>query len=337
MITFIGIGSFLGFIILFSMLLYKVGNKKPIKNILIGLAICSILIVGTYEGDNSLIETNIIKDFIKENTEKISIDFKDTEKHNVAADKFESSNKNIKIHFIDVGQADSIFIDNGDFDILIDAGNNEDGDLVVNYLKKLNTDDIDLLVATHQHEDHIGGLDDVINNFKVKKVIDSGEDYTSKTYKDYIKAVEDEKNVEFIEDSDMDINLGNALFKVIETGDNYDNTNDNSVVTMLDYKDIEILFTGDMESSIENKNLDKFSDIDLLKIAHHGSHSSSSKEFLDIIKPEYAIISCGEDNRYNHPHKETLNKLNDRDVKVFRTDILGNIIVTTNGETLSIK
>ncbi|MTI71102.1 MAG: MBL fold metallo-hydrolase [Firmicutes bacterium] len=249
-----------------------------------------------------------------------------------------SNNKNNKmsVHFIDVGQADSIFIDNGDYDILIDAGNNGDGDLVVDYLKRLETDDIEVMVATHAHEDHIGGLDTILQAFKVENIVDSGQEYSSKTYEDYIDAAKSEKNSNFIEDKDMSFDMGNnAVFKIIETGDGYENTNDNSVISMLDYKDIEILFTGDMEDDIETEYLHKFSDIDVLKVGHHGSKTSSSDEFLNVIKPEYAVISVGEDNRYGHPDSELLDKLNSRDIKVYRTDEQGNVIATINGKTVT--
>lgn len=252
-----------------------------------------------------------------------------------------SSNENIvltelKVHFIDVGQADAIFIDYGDYDILIDAGNNGDGDLVVDYLEQLNTDDIEIMVATHPHEDHIGGLDDVLSAFKVGVTIDSGLNYESATYNDYLSAALNEENSDLIYDDNISFDLGNGIsFKVIETGDNFENTNDYSVVTMLDYYDIEFLFTGDMEAHAELGSLNLFDDIEVLKVGHHGSSTSTSQEFLDVIKPEYAVISCGEGNRYGHPHIETLKKLNDRNISIYRTDEQGSIVATTDGETVS--
>jgi len=180
--------------------------------------------------------------------------------------------ESINIHFIDVGQADCIFIDIGDYDILIDAGNNSDGNLITGYLKSLDTDDIEIMVATHPHEDHIGGLDDVLAAYAVETIIDSGKVHTTETYKSYLQYAKAEEGAEFLVDDDMTFNIASGVeFRIIETGDNYDNLNDVWVVSMLDYGDIKILFTGDMKTDVELKNLNKFQDVDILKVGHHGS------------------------------------------------------------------
>jgi len=166
-----------------------------------------------------------------------------------------SSNLQLKVHYIDVGQGDAIFIDYGDYDILIDAGDNEYGISVVNYLKLLNIDDIEILVATHPDADHIGGLDDVLKAFDVEKVIDSGTISTTKTYQDYMATINAEKvnGAEFIYDDNFIYDLGNGVkFEVIETGDNNGSNNGNSVVTRLVAKNVEFLFTGDMDSEQEH-------------------------------------------------------------------------------------
>lgn len=255
--------------------------------------------------------------------------------------------KELTVHYINVGQADSIFIDYGDYDILIDGGNNSDGQLVVDYLKQLNTDDIELIIGTHNHEDHIGGLDTVINNFDVENIIttenieniDLEQANLSDTYKDYIRVAKNEKDTigcKLIEDSDLTFNLDdNIQFKILEMGDNFGDENNNSIVTMLDYNDIEFLFMGDLESNIEKQNLTKFSDIDVLKLGHHGSKTSSDRRFLDIVKPEYGIISCGIDNSYGHPNTETVAKLKEYNIKTFRTDTQGTIIAKTDGKSVS--
>ena len=160
------------------------------------------------------------------------------------------ASQTLTVHFIDVGQADSIYIQApGNYDILIDAGNNSDGPTVVDYLKRQKVDDIEIMIATHAHEDHIGGLDDVLAAFDVEKIIDSGEVGTTKTYRDYWSAVQTE-GAEYREDDDLVFELGPGIkFFIIETGDGYSNTNDNSVLTKLDYNNIEFLFTGDMEAA----------------------------------------------------------------------------------------
>jgi len=245
--------------------------------------------------------------------------------------------KEMTIHFLDMGQADSIFIDFGDYDILIDAGNNEDGKKVVNYLKKLNTDDIEIMVGTHPHEDHVGGLDDVLAAFTVETIIDSGKSYTTQTFKDYYNAATNEPGAEFIEDKDMTFDIGDgAIFRVIEVGDNYEDLNANSVVAMLDYNDVEVLFTGDLDMEGEAQILDKGIDADVLKVGHHGSRTASSNIFLKYVSPQFAIISAGKNNSYGHPHKEALERLSVYADKVLGTWEVGNIYVKTDGKSYSV-
>lgn len=264
-----------------------------------------------------------------------------TEQTSSQTASIKNENTELKVHFIDVGQGDSIFIDYGDYDILIDAGENDQGQKVVNYLKSLGTDDIEIMVATHPHSDHIGGLDDVLKAFDVEKIIDSGVMYTTKTYEDYINAVSNEKEeigAKFIYDDDLTFKLGdNVMFKVIELGDGYENINDNSVVTMLDYNNVEFLFTGDLEADVEKANLNKFSDIDILKVGHHGSKTSTSQEFLEVVKPEIAVISAGIDNEYGHPHLETLVRLGNYVDAIYGTWKSGNIVITTDGNTYQVN
>lgn len=246
----------------------------------------------------------------------------------------DGESKSLKVHFIDVGQGDAIFIDYGDYDILIDAGNNDDGDLVVDYLKKLGTDDIEIMVATHPHADHIGGLDDVLAAFDIENIIDSGKPAETKTYKDYWNAVQLE-HANYQEDANMIFEIDEDLsFEVIEAGDDFKNTNDDSVITRLHYGDIDFLFTGDAEEEVERVLIEKNITAHVLKAGHHGSRSSTAQVFLDRVNPLYAIISCGTDNKYGHPHKETLERLNAANIRVFRTDLQGTIVATVEGKTV---
>lgn len=241
----------------------------------------------------------------------------------------------IKVHFIDVGQADSIYIQlPNNNDILIDGGNVADGPTVVNYLKKQGVDDIELMVATHPHEDHIGGLPDVLNAFQVEKVIDSGKSATSKIYNTYEAAVKAE-GCAYEQDNYQTYTWGNTALQIYTGNETWDDINDYSVVCRLDTGDIEFLFTGDAETPVEAILKGDIS-AEVLKVGHHGSTSSTSAGFLSRIDPEIAIISVGADNTYGHPAPETVSRLQAAGLKVYRTDLNGNIIVSTDGKTYSV-
>lgn len=242
----------------------------------------------------------------------------------------------VKVHFIDVGQADAIYIqlpDNND--ILIDAGNKSDGSAVVNYLKNQNVDDIELLIATHPHEDHIGGLPVVFNAFQIEKVVDSGKAATSKIYSAYDAAVKAE-GCNYEQDNYQSYTWGNTVLRIYTGSETWADANDYTVICRLDTGDIEFLFMGDAEVPVEAALKGDIS-AEILKVGHHGSKSSTGSEFLSRVNPEVAVISVGTGNTYGHPSVETLSKLQSADIKVYRTDLNGNIIVTSDGKTYTVN
>lgn len=250
-------------------------------------------------------------------------------------------NETLKIHFIDVGQADSMLIQIGDKACLIDAGNNEDSELVTSYLEKVGVTKLDYIIGTHPHEDHIGGLDAVIENFQIDKVILPEYTLTTKTFLDVLDAIED-KELKITKPMVGDkYKLGDASFTIIAPvkSDYGDNANNYSVGIKLEYGKTSFVTVGDAEIVAEKDILGTDIDLtaDLYKASHHGSHTSNSDEFLSAIDPTFAVISVGEGNSYGHPNSNVVTTLLEDDVQIYRTDKQGTIVVTSDGVNLSFQ
>ncbi|MEW6226593.1 MAG: stalk domain-containing protein [Bacillota bacterium] len=245
-----------------------------------------------------------------------------------------ASGGQVKVHFIDVGQGDSVYIQLPDRnDVLIDAGDNNKGSVVVSNLKSQGVDDIELLIASHPHADHIGGLDDVLAAFRVEAVVDDGMSADTATYWDYLAAVWAEGCPYQKATPGQSWEFGSCTLKVLGPVRGHGDVNNNSVVCLLDCGDVEFLFTGDAEAEAEADLIGKPIAAEILKVSHHGSRTSTSQAFLDAVRPEVAVICVGAGNRYGHPHQETLDKLGAARVKVYRTDLNGTVIITTDGRT----
>jgi competence protein ComEC len=245
----------------------------------------------------------------------------------------------LKVYFIDVGQGDAILIDLKDTEVLIDGGDRSPG--VVQYLKNYVDGPLEIMVATHPHADHIGGLIDVLAAFEVQQIWHNGETATSKTYSDFMSAVN-------IENAKVDIaTRGNVIesdglsFKVLNPANLKGTVNNNSIVLYLAYGDVDFLFEGDAENEAEGAMLVKSDmpvpDVKILKVGHHGSRTASSSDFLAVTTPEVAIYMAGEGNTYGHPHQETIQALSAIGAKIYGTDVHGSIIVTTDGKAYSLQ
>lgn len=251
------------------------------------------------------------------------------------------TNSTLKVHYIDVGQADSILIQtpNGK-NMLIDAGNNADGSAIVAYLKKLGVNRVDVLVATHPHEDHIGGMTTVVNSFSIGKIYMPKVTNTTKTYTDLIKAISS-KGLKIDEaKAGVNIDIDQSLSKLIIVAPNsktYDNMNDYSAVIRLVYKSTSFLFAGDAAGVSEKEMVSNGISLsaDVLKVGHHGSSTSTTSAFLKAVAPKYAVISVGKDNDYGHPNPATISRLDQAKVKIYRTDISGTIIASSNGSVIT--
>ena len=243
-----------------------------------------------------------------------------------------------KVHFIDVGQADSILIQCDGENLLLDGGNKSDSSLIYSYLKKYEITNLKYVINSHPHEDHVGGLSGALNFAKANQVFSSFSEYDSKAFYDFVKNVQKQNlSLEILKPTD-ELILGNAKIKVLAPIFYDDKMNNNSLVLHLVYDEISFLFTGDMEFDEERSllDLDLIPQCTVLKVAHHGSENATSYRLLRSVLPQVAVISVGKNNPYNHPSESVLSKLHDAQSQVFRTDLNGTIIVTSDGKNLEV-
>lgn len=245
----------------------------------------------------------------------------------------------LKVHFINVGQGDSTLIQTPEGNtMLIDGGPKESASNLVSYLNKLGIDKINVVIATHPHEDHIGGLINVFNNFTVDNVIDSGVSHTTQTYKDYLSTIQ-AKNINFVNWSLGQVfDIGNGVsFKIVgPITKSSSDLNNSSIVIYLTYGSTSFLFAGDAESKEEGQIVSSGANIDadILKVGHHGSDSSSTIKFLNAVSPDIAVISCGISNSYGHPNDITLKNLTNIGAAIYRIDLTGNVVIEDNASNL---
>lgn len=244
------------------------------------------------------------------------------------------------VHYIDVGQGDSIFIQlPNDETMLIDAGENDVGNAVCDYIISRGETRIDYLVGTHPHSDHIGGLDTVIENLDIGTLYLPDVSHNTKTFLDVVQAAKKKgvraqkakADVSVVETESLKVRF---LSPVLEE---YDEMNDYSAVVSVIYGDDAFLFMGDAEYTVENQLRQSVSAYDVLKIGHHGSNTSSTANFLKAIKPQYAVISCGTDNSYGHPAQNVLNRLERFGCEIFRTDYQGTVVASSDGTQISFE
>lgn len=253
-----------------------------------------------------------------------------------------STSGKLAVHFINVGQGDSILLQLPDRQtMLVDAGPNEAGSAVVSYLQEQGVEKIDYLVATHPHADHIGGMDNVIQAFEIGKVYMPRVTTTTESFESVLRSLKAKglkitpakAGLTVIDQNDLKISF------IAPCRSGYEELNDWSVVTRVQFGDTSFLLTGDAQTESEQEMLASGAELraDVLKVGHHGSYSSTTWTFLKAVSPKYAVISVGAGNDYGHPHRETLARLARAGVKVYRTDRDGTVMFVSDGKTLTVK
>lgn len=261
--------------------------------------------------------------------ENFIVDFSDENSVNGTIDS-----QGVTVHFLDVGQGDAIFVELPEYkSMLIDAGVNGNGDFIKSYINSRGYNKIDYLVATHPHSDHIGSMNYIVSNMDIGQIYMPNVAAATKTY---------ERLLETIQKKELKIKSARAGMKIIDIDDlsvsiiapteiDEDNFNNCSVVIKITYLKDSYLFTGDAEKE-ELNSVSADMSADVLKVGHHGSRTSTTEKILKKVNPQYAVISCGTDNDYGHPHKETVKLLSSFDIECYRTDIDGTITITSDGK-----
>ena len=255
----------------------------------------------------------------------------------------ESAFDDLRVHFIDVGQGDAILIQTRYSNVLIDAGERNQGDNVLAYMRRQGVRELDIIIATHAHSDHIGGIETIIRAMDVHKVImpevPDAIVSTTRTYTNLLLALYEGGHSITPARAGAVYDLGGgAYLTIIGPIQDYNSLNDMSVVSRVDFGDVSFLFTGDLERRGELDLVAAGANLsaDVLDVAHHGSRSSTSESFVIAVSPRYAIISCGIDNSYGHPRREVLDRLTEHGAEIYRTDLDGTIVVSSDGRELHI-
>lgn len=316
-------------------------NRKILRIFFI-LLLATVTFFFIFASENPDSKAKEITDILRDKSQWIS-DFADEimgDSTSVPVTNIE--NPAASVHFIDVGQGDATLIRTGEGDILIDGGETAEGTSLVHYLKKVGVTRLELVVATHPHSDHIGGLTQVIEEIEVGQVllpeIPDKLIPTTRSFSDMLKAIDSTNTSLFIIEDNSIYDFGETQLIFMTALEKPEDLNNLSAVVKMTVGDISFMFTGDCEKIAEQSLVDSGRDItaDVLSIGHHGSNTSTSKAFLKTVNPSIGVISCGIDNSYGHPHREVVERLKKAEVKIYRTDRSGTVIVETDGKDLAV-
>lgn len=309
---------------------------KKIRNKLLSISLMSLLVIGGILAPQSFCYAVTGGMSIKQVQILEGLETYDSSNNNTAAQP-QDFQTTMAVHFIDVGQGLSILVQSGGQNLLYDGGDQEHASEVVSYLQQQNVRNIDYMISSHYDEDHVSGLTDCLNNFSVSNLIGSDYVQDSATYTEFMDTISS-KGLEIQYPSvGTSYNFGTGNFTILAPdGINPNDSNNNSVVIKLNDGENSFIFTGDAKETSEQDMIKPGVDLDcdVLCLGHHGSSSSTSWDFLEATTPEYAVISCGLNNQYGHPSAETLDRLSDMDIPVFRTDEQGTVIAQSDGSSI---
>ncbi|WP_419727309.1 ComEC/Rec2 family competence protein [Terrisporobacter petrolearius] len=320
----------------FKVFIKKIKNKNK-RKIFLRTLMCYLIILCVFITSTPVLKETIAQSqLLPETMSRISLS---TNKKEIKSSKGKGKDSisnvyEAQLHFINTGNSDSILIRQGGEAALIDGGDNDDEKTVVNYLKDIGVKKLKYVVATHPDADHIGGLDAVINSIPVETVYVSNGDANTKTYSDFINAMSSKNLYPSVPLLGAKFYLGTSEFKVLSAA-NLNDVNDNSIVLEYTNGNDKILLMGDAGTDIER--IIDTKEVDLIKIGHHGSNTSSDMNFIKKINPKYAVITVGKNNRYGHPNKETMQTLKKENIEVHRNDECGNILFKSTGNGLVIN
>ena len=257
--------------------------------------------------------------------------------HGMAVDTIQAEDVLLRVDFLNVGQADCALLSTNGHYMVIDGGNNGDADTILSYLEGQGVEKLDAVVGTHPHEDHIGSLDAIINHFDVDAVYMPKIMHTSKTFEDVLDAVANKGLKIKSPDPGDTIDFNGLEIEVLGPQREYKDFNNNSIVLKVNAGETAFLFTGDAEETAEKDILQAGYDLqaDVLKVGPHGRSTSSSQAVVQAVKPKYAVISVGVGNSYHHPEEEALQRLQSIGAEIYRTDLQGNIVCTTDGKNIA--
>lgn len=245
------------------------------------------------------------------------------------------------VDFVDIGQGDAILLQASNQVMLIDTGDNGTEKELVQYLKNKGIKKIDYLIGTHPHADHIGGMDKVINEFEIGKIYMPKKSHTSKTYESVLMAIKNKNYKVLTGKAGVNFTFGNDIQveMLSPMKEEYSELNDYSIVIKVTNNEDSFLLTGDIEKEVEHNLLEAKVNVeaDVLKLAHHGSSTSNTSEFIEAVSPEYAVILSGVDNKYGHPHKETIDLLTKQQINYYDTKVNGDITFISNGQGITVK